>query len=66
MKTEHGATYPFIIIHPDFATNFDFPALAELTDGKRIQPIWVFRGEFGGYVKIKYQRSQCYEEGAIC
>ena len=40
-----AASYPIIIIHPDFATNFDFPALAKLTDGKRIQPTWVFRGE---------------------
>jgi len=51
METKHGASYPFIIIHPDFATNFDCPALAELTDRKRIQPIWVFRGEFGGMLK---------------
>ena len=51
MEAKHGASYPFIIIHPEFATNFDFPALAELTDGKRIQPIWVFRGEFGGMLK---------------
>lgn len=51
METKLGAWYPFIIIHPDFATNFDFPALAELTDGKRIQPIWVFRGELAGILK---------------
>ena len=46
MKTVWGGPFPVIIVHPDFATNFDFPALAELTDGKKIQPIWVFRGEF--------------------